>query len=356
MKLHILTLADEATWQNAFDALPAIERDPGFSPQWYRLFEAYGYGEAYCALGESDGSVILYPFLKNSINDLGYQLDDDYSDIQGAPGYNGIAASKTSSSMMKTFRRHFSDWCNHQHIVAEFSRCNPVTGNHQRFEPEILCEINRNIIVNLQPENGLESQYDRSARKNIRKAEREGLTVEMVSGTEIDESLLTRFHGIYLETMERNSADQEYHYSLDFFRNVADRIGGQIRCYFTFSGGVPVAAEMVVTGSSTGYSWLGGTQSEHYPLRPNDILKDRIIKSLAQDGYSWYCLGGGLIPGDGIFKYKQSFAPLGERPFYIARTIHHQGVYQDIQRQWRTQYPEAAEKYSKRVLGYRELQ
>jgi hypothetical protein len=106
----------------------------------------------------------------------------------------------------------------------------------------------------------------------------------------------------------------------------------------------------VVAGRTTAYSWLGGTLSDFYPMRPNDILKDFIIRQLATEGLRWFCLGGGLVPEDGIFRYKRTFAQHGERPFYIMKKVHLPGVYDDILNQWSSRFPD---KTSGRLLRYR---
>lgn len=315
---------------------------------WYRHFGEQGYGEAMCAVTVNGEQIALYPFLRNSINVLGYRLDGEYFDIQGAPGYNGIATNSDDPGFLQMFREEFAAWCREHHIVAEFSRCNPVTRNHTRFPEEEIFEVNRNIIVDLQGD--FSADYDRSVRKNIRKAEREGLTVSMVSGTGADENTVAALAEIYSQTMARNEADEEYLYDQSFFREVINRIKDHLRICFTMYGSKPVAAELVVVGRTTAYSWLGGTLSDFYPMRPNDILKDFIIRNLSSEGLKWFCLGGGLVPGDGIFRYKRTFAMHGDRPFYIMKRVHLPGIYEDILSQWSTRHPG---KTSGRLLRYR---
>ncbi|MFO7723416.1 MAG: GNAT family N-acetyltransferase [Bacteroidales bacterium] len=346
--LILLNINKSDQWDELLNSLPADERDPMMSAAWYRHFGEQGYGEAMCAAAVEGEKIALYPFLRNSINALGYSLEQKYYDIQGAPGYNGIATNSDDPVFLAMFREEFAAWCRENSIVAEFSRCNPVTRNHTRFADEDISEVNRNIIVNLQGD--FSGDYDRSVRKNIRKAEREGLTVSVVAGDQATGTVLDDFTAIYLDTMDRNAASEEYRMGLSFFTGIVNRMKDQVRVYFTKLDQLPVAAEMVVSGKATAYSWMGGTLSDYYPLRPNDILKDYIIQDLAESGRQWYCLGGGLTPGDGIFRYKRTFAMHGERSFHIMKKVHLPGIYEDILNQWSSRNPG---KTSGRLLRYR---
>ncbi len=354
MIISIFTLEDELSWREALQRLPSEQQQPFMWPEWYKLFEKNGYGRAYCFYAEHQGNTALYPFLKNSINEAGYSLRKEYYDIQGAPGYNGISASTGDEAFIEAFNRSFSTWCIENKIVAEFSRCNPVNDNHRFFPAEIISEANRNIIADLQDTGGVMGGYDRSAVKNIRRAEREGLTVEIIPGSKVAKKYLDSFTSIYAGTMERNNADREYFHSRSFFADVADELGDSALFCFTILKGTPIAAEIVITGGTAAYSWLGGTHDNYYPLRPNDILKDRIINHLSQAGARYFCLGGGLTPGDGIFRYKRSFALKGEEPFYIARRIHLPDIYEEVMQAWQKRHPDLISRYGRKLLAYRE--
>lgn len=93
MASTILNLSDSCDWKEALAAFPSNKRDVYFTPEFYSLYQNYGDGEARCFVFEQDGEGVLYPFLINPITTLGYKLDKEYYDIQGAYGYNGIITS-----------------------------------------------------------------------------------------------------------------------------------------------------------------------------------------------------------------------------------------------------------------------
>jgi hypothetical protein len=103
MNWKILTLKDRDEWNNSIRALPIAQQDIYYTPEYYSLYENYGDGKAQCFVFEKDGEIALYPFLINSVNDLGYDLDDEYYDIQGAYGYNGVVSSIHNESFIDAF-------------------------------------------------------------------------------------------------------------------------------------------------------------------------------------------------------------------------------------------------------------
>lgn len=54
--------------------LPMGQQDVYFTPEYYALYEQNGDGRTCCFVFEKDGEVVLYPFLMNSVNALGYNL------------------------------------------------------------------------------------------------------------------------------------------------------------------------------------------------------------------------------------------------------------------------------------------
>ena len=93
-------------------------------------------------------------------------------------------------------------------------------------------------------------------------------------------------------------------------------------CYFhVLYEGQVISTELVIYGSENAYSYLGGTDSHYFHVRPNDFLKVEIIKWAKEKGLRNFVLGGGYGSDDGIYRYKKSFAPEGEMDFYIGKRI-----------------------------------
>ena len=53
-----------------------------FTSEYNSLYQNYGKGETRCYVFEKDGTIVVYPFLMNSISPLDYAFDKEYCDIQ----------------------------------------------------------------------------------------------------------------------------------------------------------------------------------------------------------------------------------------------------------------------------------
>ncbi len=355
MGYKLLDLSNKKEWSKYISKLHELQQDIYFTPEYYSLYEKNGDGKAQCFVFEDNGEIALYPFLINSVNKLGYKLDKQYFDIQGAYGYNGPAVSSKNENFILSFSKEFKNFCTSQNVIAEFIRFNPVLQN-QRFinyiDPIL---INYNIILDLNMQDIWMNAYEHSTRKNVKKALRNNLIVKYYTDSNISDSELMSFIKIYYKTMDRNSAAYGYYLSEEFFREIVYNLSGKALFFFTYKDNKIISCELVLISKKIGYSFLGGTLSEFYEFRPNDLLKHEIINLLKLKKYDYFCFGGGTKPNDGIFNYKKKFARNGVYDFYIGKKIHNKEIYNEVIRQWEYKYPVFYDKNKKMLLGYREI-
>jgi len=355
MSYKILTLGEKEEWTRLLEKLPIDQQDIYYTPEYYELYEKNGDGQAMCFVFEKDDDIALYPFLKNSVNDLGYDLEKKYFDIQGAYGYNGVVTSNNSLSFINKFKDTFIEFCKNSNIVAEFTRFNPIINNH-RFSTYLNpFKTNKNIIVDLNHSEDYtwKTIYDRSVRKNVNKAIRNGLTVIKFKGSEISEEWLNQFKDIYSSTLKRRSAENYYYFSDKYFTSLNKKMGNNISYFFTQIKNTTVSCELITYNNHNAYSFLGGTLSEYFSYRPNDILKHQIINHLRKEGFKYFCLGGGASEGDGIYKYKKSFSKNGINDFFIGKKIYLNNIYKKICQEWVNKFPIKKDFFSNYLLKYR---
>jgi predicted N-acyltransferase len=169
-------------------------------------------------------------------------------------------------------------------------------------------------------------QYEHKVRKNVKRAQAEGISVERdVTGSRLDE-----FLSVYYSTMERRCANESYLFPREFFLAIINGLSHQYAFFNAIKQGRIVSSELVLVSERHLYSFLGGTLSEAFACRPNDLIKHSIIKWGLELGKSTFVLGGGYGSPDGIFRFKRSFAPDGEREFYIGKSIWNEQLYASI--------------------------
>ncbi len=357
MSYRALTLEEKEEWSKLLGKLPFDQHDIHYTPEYYELYERNGDGTAICFVYEKNDDVALYPFLMNTVNDLGYDLDNEYNDIQGAYGYNGCVYSSCSVELAKGFSNSFINYCCEKNIIAEFTRFNPIINNHEFSDHLRIIKANENIIVDLKhsEKDTWENIYDRSVRKNVKKAIRNNLIVKQFDGNKISDWWYNKFKQIYFSTLKRRYADKYYYFSDIFFSHLKKHLKNETIYFFTVKDDIVISCELITYKDYNAYSFLGGTLSEYFPYRPNDFLKHEIILYLKSIGVKYFCLGGGSKVNDSIYKYKKSFSKNGDVNFYIGKNIYNKEVYDYICQTWSEKYPEISSKYSNMLLRYREI-
>jgi len=169
--------------------------------------------------------------------------------------------------------------------------------------------------------------YEHKVRKNVKKAIRANLRVELKQSF----SDLEEFSQLYESTMDRREASSWYYFGLDFFTSLTDRLNGSyIAAEVRDVTNCLVSAELILCSDKYLYSFLGGTLREAFPYAPNDLLKHAAIDYGRESGRSGYVLGGGYSKGDGIYRYKRAFDPTGCSPFRRMEMIADQGIYDSL--------------------------
>lgn len=348
---EIFDLSESQKWNEYLHRLPINQQDIYFTPEYYHLYEELGDGKTQCFVFEEDKKIALYPYLINSVNEVGYDLNEQYYDIQGAYGYNGISTNSYNQHFLNSFFDCFDEYCKQHNIIAEFLRINPLFQNplihRKNYE---LVHDRDNINANLLKENIFETEYEYSTRKNIRKAIKSGLTFKSVLGKEITNCDLESFCRIYNHTMKRNNAEDFYYFNTNYFNSISTQLKEKALFVFALSDTQIISCELVLLSGRIAYSFLGGTIRDYYQFRPNDFLKHETINLLKAMGYNNFLLGGGA---EGVFNYKKSFSKNGVIPFYIGKKTHNKRVYDEVVSQWEIKYPEKVDKYKNFLLKYR---
>ena len=237
MEIKLFNLDNSTDWSKALESLPKEQRDVYFTPGYYNLYEAYGDGTACCFVFEKGGDIALYPFLKNSISTLGYELDKEYYDIQGAYGYNGVISSTEDKSFIGAFWEAFDVWCRENDVIAEFMRFHPMMKNHLLGDGHFKLIHDRNTVyLDLtQSEDDIFAGFDKGTRQHIRKASK---SIEIRPAERTEENVRI-FNRIYRENMEHVNSIPYLFFNLQHFRNMFQQ--DNIEFFIAWQGDIPIA-------------------------------------------------------------------------------------------------------------------
>jgi hypothetical protein len=357
MSFKVLTLEDKHEWGKYLDKLPVDQQDVYYSPEYYTLFEHMGNGKAYCFIFEDEqNQLVLYPFLMNSISSLGYELDKEYYDIQGAYGYNGLVSSSHNRSLIDSFYECFDAYCQKNNIVAEFTRFNPLIRNEKFSESNMKCLLDRKtVFIDLEKTyEELRRQYQRSTRKQISRMERnENIHVSFYD--KCSPSIIETAYNIYLESMHRLDAKKELYFSFEFFRELLNMDSCKL-IMFEYNG-KPVSCISFYHFNDKIHGFLGGTLNDFLRLSPFSLLYDHMIRYGVDNGAKILHVGGGTTndPEDKLLSYKLNFSKKTEE-FFIGKKIHNAPVYESIIEQWEEKCITEEQKRNVQLLKYRNIE
>ena len=349
---RIFTLSEADEWSKLLHAIPSKNKDVYFTPDYYSLYEAYGDGQACCFAYTDGDDIALYPFMKNSINNLGYKLDQEYYDIQGAYGYNGLITNNTEEVFLRNVWTSFDEWCQGNNIVAEFMRFHPLIKNYKwTFDHFCMFCDRHTVYLDLtQPEDIIFAAFDKGTRQHIRKASK---TIE-IRPAERTEKNVEIFHQIYRENMEHVNSIPYLFFNKDHFRRMFQQ--NDIEFFIAWQGEVPIACYSGLVSEEYYGNYLRASLTEYNRTGVNTLMYWSMIQSAKAHGCHYVHFGGGTSgdPDNSLLHYKMNFSKTLS-DFYIGKRIHNQSIYEEVVRQWKESNIDSYESHRQMLLGYREI-
>lgn len=298
---------DRARWEAVHAAWPA--REVFAHPAYVRLF-AGPRDRALAAFAETPAGWIVYPFVLR-------EAAPGLTDLTTPYGYGGPFCWGDAAGHAAEFWEVFDAWARGAGVVSEFVRFS-LFDDHLLPYPGTREQKLLNVVRSLDPsEDDLWRDYEHKVRKNVHKAQRSNVTIEVDSaGERLDE-----FLAIYEATMDRRDAQRGYYFPRSFFETIRSELAGQHVFVHALLDGRVISTELALVSARNVYSFLGGTDHAAFELRPNDLLKHELIRWAKREGKSRFVLGGGYGGDDGIFRYKKAFAPGGLLPFSTGHRV-----------------------------------
>ena len=350
--IQLLSLKDKQIWHHYLSLIPVEQQDLYFTPGYYSLYQNNGDGEAFCIVFEKDGNIALYPFLKNPITPLGYELDKEYYDIQGAYGYNGIISSTENPEFIAAFWEVFDAYCLENDIIAEFTRFHPLLNNQRLASPQMKTFFSRHTVsldLSLSEDEIWKNQISSKNRNMIRKAEKEGVTI-------VESDDYETFKRLYDNTMANLHAEEFYFFPQSYYEEYKQKFKDNcLLCFATLDGKV-IAGSMFMFSDNYAHYHLSARDRDYSRYAANNLILWFAIRKAKECGCKWFHFGGGTTGAeeDSLLKFKKEFSKI-ETEFWIGKRVHNQRVYDEIVHQWKERFPESYEQYKVKLLGYREI-
>lgn len=324
-KILIVNIDEKEKWNNIVKSFSNY--DVFYLPEYVEAFKMHGDGEPILFYYEDGKTKAMNVIMKKDIAKTEFFKDkleeNKYFDLSSPYGYGGFIIEGEDS---KNVNKCYEEYCKKNNIICEFVRFHLLENYQKKYNGEAV-KIKHNIIrkLDMNPEEML-MDFEHKVRKNIKKANRNNLQIQIDTTGET----LNNFLEIYYSTMDRNNAEQEYYFDKSFFEKLNEMKENIVYFNVLYEGKI-ISTELVIYSPNNCYSYLGGTLSEYFDLRPNDFLKYEIIKWAYNKGIKNFILGGGYGgEDDGIYRYKKSFAPTGIYDFYIGKNIFNEKIYAEL--------------------------
>jgi len=314
-------------WLDAWSNAPT--REVFAHPAYVALFEDEK-TRAHAFLWQGRQGSVLYPFLLRDLQGEPFWMPEigQAYDMVSPYGYGGplLVEGQPTPELYRQFYEALQQWALQNKVVTEFVRFSLFDQAHLAYYGQVQ-HHNDNIVVDLglSPE-ALWKGFRHKVRKNIHTATRAGITIVQDPAGE----RLSQFIEVYYHTLERRKAARHYFKPISFFKKIIATLPRKIMFFHALSGENLVASELVLLSDQRIYSFLGGTFSHSFHQRPGDLLKYHIMQWAREQGYKQFVIGGGHRPHDGIFAFKQAFAPGGIYPFFTGKMTFNQMVYEQM--------------------------
>jgi hypothetical protein len=269
--------------------------------------------------GQDDIFAVMPFLLRKIIID---KDDTGLFDVCSPWGYNGpYFKASISKELEIEFWKQVDNWYEANNVVSEFLRFN-FFSNYENYSGDVVHTLN-NVHGDITDWDTFWSNLKSNTRNQYRKAEKLGLTFEIHHGS-ISKDVIMSFYEIYIGTMDRRDAIESFYHPLDYFINICFENPGKCAIGLVYEGDKPISSEFFLISEDTIFSFLGGTDSDYYKLRPNEFLKINAMNWARKHELIYYMIGGGLSnkEDDNLYLYKKKYFQHDEDiKFFTGRKI-----------------------------------
>lgn len=321
----LLETKDKERWNTI---VKSFDYDVFYLCEYAKAFELEWKEKAYLFYYNVESTRAINVFLKRDISEcdkLKNKLKrQTFFDITSQYGYGGFIVE---GEEIEKVNNSFIECMNENNIISEIVRFGLENKYKEKYYGEIK-NVKFNVVRNILEPEQMFYDFEYKVRKNINKAKRNNLKVEI----DYTGKTLNDFLDVYYDTMDRNSAEREYYFSKEFFKTLFEMRENVVIFNVLYEENI-ISTELVLYDKNNCYSFLGGTLKEYYSLRPNEFLKFEIMKWAYEKNISKFILGGGYTNSldDGILRYKKSFSPNDELvSFYIGKKVFNKDTYEKL--------------------------
>ncbi|GIN61997.1 hypothetical protein J27TS8_19900 [Robertmurraya siralis] len=319
-QLHLLRSADD--WSPFLARFSNL--DVYYTKEYAELFAVIQNGTPNAIYFENENGKVFYSFIKRGIDGTG----ELYFDLITPYGYGGPLV-EGDPTIIRSFYSLFTEYCLKQNIVSETVTLHPLLKNHEYIKEVMKTDyVRKTTAVDLSLSlDEIRSQYSKNAKRNIRKAVKNEVTISVAnSKEEIDQ-----FTNMYYETMDRHKASKFYYFDRSYFhKQLMDTNLSKSVLLLAWSHSEMIAGVLLLIGNQFAHYHLGASRAEFLSLRPNHLLFDAMIEYAKMCHSKFLHLGGGYLDEDELYRFKTSFTNKASFDYYLGKHIINEKKYSEL--------------------------
>lgn len=321
-------------------ALGKVRADFYYLPGYVRLAAAQEGGQPLLFVARHKQDIWLLPLIVRVIPGqlAGRQV---LYDAVSPYGYSGPLASVRDASDFTRWNERAAGLLKaalvRRGIVAAFIRLHPLRpvalgalerhGSLGAPRATVVVDLTRSI-------DRLWRETRKGHRSAIRALQRCGYNAHM----DHDLLHLQRFRLLYEETMQRNGARPQYHFTKNYYDDLQLSLSGRLKLCFVAQGEDIVCAGLFTEMNGTVQYHLSGTDSAHARLGPTKLMVHFVRQWAHERGNKEFHLGGGIGgANDSLLHFKQGFSQ-SKAIFQTWRLIVDPHIYADLLEHYRLLY------------------
>ena len=337
MSFQVVDFSDKKTW----DMFLGSSADIYYQHCYAASFQSVEDGQPQLwIMNEGDSQVFQTVFIRDiaKIPDLAHTLcQGEMFDASTPYGYGGpMVANKngrldevSAGRLMKSYFRSVDDYCHEKNIICEFIRFHPLEKNYLlcgRFRP--IRYSRKTVAVRLGCEDILTEEITAERRRNIRRAIRNRVSVEF----DWNASHIADFYTIYFKTMKKNSAEEYYYFSDEFFKDTILSLGKNAILICAFYENKMISGGIFLIGKNTIHCHFSATDPDYLHLNAASLIIFKAAEWGKAINLGCMHLGGGHSEEtkDSLFRFKKSFSKNATLDFYTGHKIYNQKLYEEM--------------------------
>jgi predicted N-acyltransferase len=304
-RLRALGTAEQSEW---LEILRRCGRyDFHHLPQYHRVAERRGEGDARLFVYEEADCTIAVPLLLRPIDD---PEGGGWFDATSVYGYGGPVTSHDPAppAVIAHFQAALAEALSSLRVVSLFSRLHPLIPQQALLaglgdRPAAGTTISIDLTL---PEAEQCAGYNKSCRTSIRKLGELGFA----GVHDREKRYLREFVEVYRETMRRTNAHESYFFGEDYFRLLTEELGDASHLFVALKDGEVAAATLCTLCDGIVQDHLGGTRDAYLKFSPDRLVVHTERQWAKEMGARDFHLGGGVgAQEDSVFRYKSGFSP-----------------------------------------------